>query len=89
MDAGLAMSRSAAQQPSEQIGMFRSPKGGTVLSVRLNSKCNHHTDNWERASCGHMFCKLCNGHVVPTTRVAQLGSSPIERILRSTFIRVM
>jgi hypothetical protein len=66
-------SRRQAQVSSDRAGYLLNEHGERVLSVRLHEKCEHEEDHWERKTCGHVWCKMCNGHVHPGTRVALKG----------------
>ena len=56
--------------------------GERILSVRLHDKCEHRDEMWERKPCGHVWCKMCNGHVHPGTRVSLKGLTDVVQCNR-------
>ena len=57
-------------------------QGERVLSVRLHERCEHKEEHWELKTCGHVWCRMCNGHVHPGTRVALKGVTDIVKCNR-------
>ena len=53
--------------------------GERALSVRLHEKCEHKEEHWSRKKCGHVWCKMCGGHVHPATRVSLKGAVGVVR----------
>ena len=53
-----------------------------VLLVRLHEKCEHEEEHWEPKTCGHVWCRMCNGHVYPGTRAALKGVTNIVKCNR-------
>ena len=74
--------RRQAQASSDRAGCLLNEHGEKVLSVRLHEKCDHKADHWERKTCGHVWCKMCNGHGHPGTRVALKGVTDIVKCSR-------
>ena len=72
-----SMGRQLARESKDRAGYLFTEHGERVLSVRLHDKCTHKDEHWERRSCGHAWCKMCNGWVHPGTRVALKGPSAI------------
>ena len=59
------LGRAAALNAKEPAGYLLGERGERILSVRLHDKCEHDDKMWERKPCGHVWCKMCNGHVHP------------------------
>ena len=57
--------------------MFRDRNGDAIVSLKLNDKCVHEGVNWTRQSCGHNWCRRCQGYVHPVTKVVLKGPGPI------------
>jgi hypothetical protein len=67
------LSRRHSRVSDSRAAYLVNEQGERVLSVRLHDKCEHKEDHWERKTCGHVWCNMCNGHVHPGTRVALRG----------------
>ena len=76
------LGRRQAQVAAERAGYLLNEYGERVLSVRLHEKCEHKEDHWQRKPCGHVWCRMCNGHVHPGTRVALKGPTDVVKCNR-------
>ena len=56
------LGQAAAQTAEERAGYLVNEHGERILSVRLQDKCERKEEMWERKPCGHVWCKMCNGH---------------------------
>ena len=76
------LGRSQARQAPDREGYLRGASGEKILSVRVHDQCNHPSQHWEPRSCGHVWCKMCNGFVHPGTKVALKGPVDVIRCNR-------
>ena len=74
------LSRRHARVSTDRAGYVVNDQGERVLSVRLHERCEHKEEHWERKTCGHVWCRMCNGHVHPGTQVA--GATDIVKCNR-------
>ena len=63
--------------------MFDSAGGGRILSVRMNEKCPHGNEAWEKRACGHPWCPLCGGNVDVQNRTVVPLPTPVITCNRS------
>ena len=74
---GQARAEVMARESDQDSGFIRGARNEPMMTVRLNKKCNHESATWQRLACGHVFCKVCDAHIDPSTRNASMGPGSI------------
>ena len=74
--------RQLACGSNARAGVVLGDRGERVLSVRLHDKCEHEQIHWEWKTCGHVWCKMCNGFVHPGSKVSLKGPADVIKCNR-------
>ena len=81
-------SRSEWQQSGEPKGLAVNSSEEKVMVVNVVDKCPHLLSKMRENACGHPYCEICDGNVLPISKVVLKSAGPVitcNRMPASTY----